>query len=163
MTTQYTPADQLPEFVRVIESVTVDDLVRSGACRKGVNAFVRCCPAEPTAMTRGRFERLSSCRFMEHRDEPHDERRRLFERAARLSGNGGNDRGIGCNFDKPGRGGHGRPVGQPNGCGGGCGDGEAYGENWPGIELRDGSGVSAMLYGSGFGEGYGAALYDSKE
>lgn len=54
----FTPTGQLPEFVRFVEWVTVDDMVRAGSCRGGVEHWMEDRRIQRTAINGRLFQRI---------------------------------------------------------------------------------------------------------
>ena len=121
----------LPEWVRPIEAVTIDDMVRGGACREGVRDWMNDHGVIATA--------IDPVSPIVKSDE---EANKYLSDASRLSGYGdgyGSGYGYGDSY--------GDGYGSGSGYGYGSGDGYGYGY---GYGSGDGSG-----YGSGYG--YGSA------
>ena len=123
----------IPEWVKVAEQLTRDDIVRSGVCFEGMTVWCRENKIDATAMSVSALRELS---------EP-----QRIEKAARLSGSGS---GSGS--------GYGYGYGDGSGSGSGYGDGYGYGYGYGsgyGYGYGNGSG-SGYGYGNGSGNGYGS-------
>jgi len=163
-----TPNDDLPRWVMPVDLVTVDDMVRTGSCREGVDKFVRRIIGQPSAMTPADWSNWFEDQIRHGLIVGFEVGllRYRFAIAANAARNTEGDYGrdfwpcrSGCPYTDLMGFGHGRQVGQSQTSGAGHGYGEsAYGEAW-----NVNSGASRMLDGAGEkGLGYGSQGYGDK-